>query len=256
MKKFTSNNKIYHLIGILFFFIIWQLLSSIIGDNTFIFPGPIVTIKETINLFKYQYIYECIYLTISRMLIGFCLSFIIAFILGIFAGNNKWLEEVLKPTITVLRSIPTACLIYLFLVVVGANMAPLLIVILISLPILYEAILKGIKSAPEHIIKAAKVDGANIIKRNIKIYIPLSIPYIIVGIVSSFGLSLKIEIMAEVITGYSRLGLGSAIMSAQRSDPTNMVPVFAYGFVAIMIMLIIDLICDFIKQKYIKKEAF
>ena len=75
-------------------------------------------------------------------------------------------------------------------------------------------------------------------------------PYIVVGIASSFGLSLKIEIMAEVITGYTRLGLGSAILAAQRSDPTNMVPIFAYSFVAIVVMLVFDLLSNAIKKKY------
>ena len=70
------------------------------------------------------------------------------------------------------------------------------------------------------------------------------------GIASSFALSLKIEIMAEVITGYTRLGLGSAILSAQRSDPTNMVPVFAYSLVAIVIMLVFDSVANVVKEKY------
>ena len=71
-----------------------------------------------------------------------------------------------------------------------------------------------------------------------------------VGVASSFALSLKIEIMAEVITGYTRMGLGSAILAAQRSDPTNMVPVFAYSLVAIVVMLIVDGLSNYVKDKY------
>ena len=73
-----------------------------------------------------------------------------------------------------------------------------------------------------------------------KIKLPLAIPYIVLGIKSSFALAFKVEIMAEVITGSTSNGIGCAIVSAQRSDPTNMIPVFAYSIIAIVIMLLVD----------------
>lgn len=250
MKKYISSNIKYKLIGIATFIMLWQVLSIVIGENTFIFPGPIATIKQAIELLKDSYIYKCIYQTMIRMIGGFALSFIIAFILGVFAGNSEKIEEILKPTVKILRSVPTACMVYLFLVIAGARLTPLYIVVLICFPILYESVLGGIKSTSKQILKACRLDGANRIIENIEIRIPLAIPYILVGIMSSFGLSLKIEIMAEVITGYTRLGLGSAILAAQRSDPTNMVPVFGYSFVAIVIIFAVEEISEIIVNTY------
>lgn len=246
MKKSILNK----VLGVLLFFVLWQLLSIFIGEDTFILPSPITTIKESITMLSTSYIYKCLFQTLIRMLLGFAISFVLAFILGVIAGNSQRIEEILSPSMTILRSIPTATLVYLFLVIAGARLTPLFIVVLVSFPILYESVLGGIKSTPETLLEAAQIDAANIFAQNIEIRIPLAFPYIIVGIASSFALSLKIEIMAEVITGYTRLGLGSAILAAQRSDPTNMVPVFAYSFVAIIIMLIFDIVANKIKDKF------
>lgn len=252
MKKSTLNKTILRLLGIGLFVILWQVLSMLIGEDTFIFPSPITTIKEAIKMLGSSYIYKCIGQTMFRMIAGFAISLILAFVLGIIAGINRSVEELLKPSMTILRSIPTVTLVYFFLVIAGARLTPLYIVVLVSFPILYESVAGGIKATPTDLLEACRIDAASRIKEIFSIRIPLAMPYIIVGIASSFALSLKIEIMAEVITGYTRLGLGSAILAAQRSDPTNMVPVFAYSFVAIIIMLIFDSVSSNIKSKYDK----
>ena len=57
--------------------------------------------------------------------------------------------------------------------------------------------------------------------------------------------------MAEILTGDTRSGLGCAILAAQRNDPTNMIPIFAYSLIAIICVLTIDLLTNFIKKKLI-----
>lgn len=250
MKKSILSKVFIKIIGIVLFIVVWQLLSMIIGEDTFILPSPFTTFSEAIKMSLDSYLYKCIGQTMTRMVMGFLIAFVLAFILGIISGNSVAIKELLKPSMTIFKSLPTATIVYLFLVLVGARSTPMYIVILVSFPILYESVLAGIENTPKDILDAAKLDTSSIINTNIYIRIPLAISYIIVGVASSFALSLKIEIMAEVITGYTRQGLGSAILAAQRSDPTNMVPVFAYSMYAILIMLIFDTISDIIKSKY------
>ena len=248
MRKFTLNKIVMEILGIVLFVIIWQVLSMLIGENTFIFPGPRITAIEAIKLLKDSYIYKCLYQTMLRMVGGFAIAFVFAFILGIMAGSNTKLELLFSPTMSILRSLPTATLVYFFLVIAGARITPLFIVVLVSFPILYENIAAGIKSTPKVYVEAATLDASNTFNTIFRIRLPLAVPYILVGVVTSFALSLKIEIMAEVITGYTRLGLGSAILAAQRNDPTNMVPVFAYSLVAIVVILLFDIFSNIVKN--------
>lgn len=253
MKRFISNKYVLTILGCILFIAIWLMISLIIDERTMIFPDPLTTFIEAGKLLTTSYLYKCIGWTMLRMVIGFSISFITAMIFGILAGHFKWLRTVLKPTIIALKSIPTAALVFLFLVISGARYAPIYIVILISFPILYESISSGISNVPQEMIEASRVDGATFFGIAFKVRLPLAIPYILVGLASSFALSFKIEIMAEIITGDTRNGLGSAISAAQKNDPTNMVPIFAYSLIAIVFILLITIIEDVV-TRIVKKN--
>ena len=253
-KSILSNKYLLTTIGCIIFLLLWIVISAIIGDTKMIFPDPLSTFKETFRILGKSYIYKCIGWTMLRMIIGFSISFILALLFGVLAGNFPSFKVVLKPTITALKSIPTAALVFLFLVITNAKYAPIFIVILISFPILYEAVAAGVNNTSKEILDASKVDGANHAKMIWRIRLPLAIPYILVGITSSFALAFKIEIMAEVITGSTTDGLGSAILAAQKSDPSNMVTIFAYSLIAILFILILTIIEELV-YAYLKKKT-
>lgn len=253
MKRFITNKYSLTIFGCLLFLGIWFLISLFVGDTKMVFPDPFSTIKETGRILRYEYVYKCIGWTMLRMVIGFSISFLLAMIFGIFAGNFPSFKTVMKPTITALKSIPTAALVFLFLIISGARYAPIYIVILISFPILYESISAGISNIPNELIEAAKVDGGRFLKTTFRVRLPMAMPYVLVGVASSFALAFKIEIMAEIITGDTRSGLGSAILAAQKNDPSNMTTIFAYSLIAIVFILFITVIED-ITTKFLQKN--
>ena len=254
MKKFITNKTTLFIFGTIFVIALWFLLSLIFDINEGIFPSPIATFKEFGNLLGDAYSYKCLGFTFLRMIIGFVISFMLALIVGILAGNHSWLYEFLKPTMTVIKSIPTVALVFLFIVIVAPKNAPILVVFVICFPILYEAVAGGIKKVDPQINYAARVDGAGYLKRVLFIKLPLSMPFIVVGVVSSFSLSFKLEIMAEVLTGYTSNGLGSVIRAAKTDNPTDMTLVFAYSLFAVIFMLLITYLETVVKNRIIKQR--
>ena len=95
---------------------------------------------------------------------------------------------------------------------------------------------------------STRVDGATRLKSNLRVRFPLALPTIGLGLISSFALSFKIEIMAEVISGSSSYGLGRAIQNAYINSTNGMVPTFAYSLIAIIVMLLVTLILDIVKK--------
>lgn len=252
-KNFITNTYFLYTIGIVFVFLLWLILSAAIGGNALYFPSPIETFKKVFELLSEQYIYQSIGWTLLRTMIGFVVALVSAFILGSIAGNYKHIYIFLKPIITVLKSVPTAALVFLFLVLSGSRYAPIYIVFLIAFPILYEAISGGMHNINSEIIDAVRLDSNNFLDVVIKVKLPLAIPYLLVGLTSSFALSLKTEIMAEIITGDTNYGLGCAISAYRSIDPTDLTPVFAIAFIALVFVLLIDLI-GILTKKYINVE--
>ena len=254
MKRFISNKFVLFTLGTLFVILLWVICSLLFDKNGSIFPNPLLTMEKFGLILTEAYTYQCLGFTFLRMLIGFSISFVVALLFGILAGNNENVYQFFKPLMVVIKSVPTVALVFLFIVLVAPKNAPILVVFVVCFPILYEGVVGGIKNVNKDLIEASKVDGADYIESTIFIKIPLAIPYIIVGMVSSFALSFKIEIMAEVITGYTRNGLGSVIHFTQVDDPTNMAGIFAYALLAIIIMLLVSLLEEIIKHILKKKN--
>ena len=255
MKRFITNKFVLFALGTLFVILLWVICSLIFDKNGAIFPNPILTMEKFVVILGEAYTYKCLGFTFLRMLIGFGLSFAMALLFGILAGNNKHIYQFFKPLMVVIRSVPTVALVFLFLVMITPKDAPIFVVFVVCFPILYEGVVGGIKNISDDVIDASKVDGANYIKGTLFVKLPLAVPYIVVSVISSFGLSFKIEIMAEVITGVTKNGgLGSVIHFTQVDDPSNMAGIFAYSLLAIIIMLLVTLLEEVIKQILKKKN--
>ena len=256
MKKFISNRFVLFFLGVIFVTLLWIVLSLSFDRNGAIFPSPLLTFQKFFELLGDSYTYACLAHTLARMGIGFGISFIFAFVLGILAGNHPSMYHFLKPLIVVLRSIPTVALVFLFVVLITPRDAPILIVTIICFPILFEGFVGGISNVDKQYIEAAQIDGASYFSRIAFVKLPLAMPYIVVAMVSSFALSFKIEIMAEAMTGYTRNGLGNVIAFAKgdAEDATPMVTVFAYALFAVLLMLIVSLIQELVTA-WLKKKG-
>ena len=243
MKKFISNKYFAFSVGIIIIFLAWWIISLCIEESVMIFPSPLKVIKNTFNILGGSYVYKCIGFSFLKVFIGFIISFVLALICGIIAGNFSFFFNFMKPIITTLKAVPTATLVFFFLVLVGAKNAPILMVILLSFPIIYDSIANGIINIEKELMDNMLLDGGKTFRNIIKIEIPLIYKYILLGISSSFALSFKIEIMA---------GLGSAILSAQRNDPTNMVPIFSYSLLTVIFVLLISFVFKKINRLLLK----
>ena len=252
MKKFisalTSNISLY-IYGIFFVFAIWFLISVSQGSENFVFPNPVDTIKETGILLSQSTIYIALGWSLLRTLIGFAIAFVSAMIVGTLAGTFKKFQLFLKPLMVILKSAPTAAFVFLFLIISGSRYAPIYIVILLAFPILYESVVGGLNSISDEINDALRVDAGRFLKPLIKVKLPLSFRFIAVGLASSFALSFKTSIMAEIITGDTNYGLGSMINAYRHSEPTNLTPIFSITLIAIIVILFVDLLSALIKSK-------
>ena len=253
-KKILANKYFLTFLGLVFFFLLWFLIYLIAGKSQAVFPSPIETFGEMFRYLGDAYTYKCIWGSLKRMLYGFLIGTVAAILLGVIVGNFTKLKYVFNPTMIAIRAIPTAALVFLFLVLAGLKNAPIYIVVIIVFPIIYEATVSGYTSIDPYILMSSRVDGAKFIRSNVFVKFPLALPTISLGLISSFALSFKIEIMAEVISGSSSYGLGRAIQVAYINSENGLVPTFAYSLIAIIVMLLVTLLLDLLK-KLLKLKA-
>lgn len=241
MRKLFTANQFLFTLGVVFVFVLWIILSYSLGSGNLVFPNPVDTFASLFELMGRSYLWQSLLSSLLRTLQGFGISFALALILGSLAGEVKGLQAFFRPALVVLKSAPTAAFVFLFLVLSGSSVAPTWVVGMVSFPILYEAVVAGINAVPQEILDATRVDGAPAFRGLLYIKIPLATPYVAVGVLSSFALSFKTEIMAEIVTGSTSSGLGGMIRMLRNEDPTNLAPIFAVTVLAISVVLLLDL---------------
>ena len=254
MKKLFTNKIFLTSLGILLFVAFWYVIYFISSADSTIFPSPHETIVEAIKYLGDPYTYKCIWGSFQRMLVGFGVASILGIMLGVIVGNYTSLKYVFNPTMIALKAVPTAALVFLFLMLAGLKNAPVYVVGIIVFPMVYEATVSGYRHIDEDILMALKVESRSNFYSNIKVKFPLSFPYISLGLVSSFALSFKIEIMAEVISGSSSYGIGRAIAVSYTTSMTGLTPTFAYSLIAIIVMLLVSLAIALIKHYFKLKD--
>ncbi|MFA7385025.1 MAG: ABC transporter permease subunit [Bacilli bacterium] len=246
-QKKIWRELILVLAGIGFVFVLWWLLSFLISST--LFPGPLETFSELGILLKKESTYLAIGGTITRLLLSFLISFIFAFVLGVIAGFIKAVKTFLNPLVIILRTIPTAALILIMVVLLLPQYSLLIVTFLMMFPIIYEAIVTGIESIDESVMMALKIDAKPYSAQSIfRVIIPMSGPYILLGIIQSVGLGMKVSIMAEVLVGNNRIpGLGIIIKEGYQY--AYMSQVFAVSLIAIVLIGLLDLGLRLAKKK-------
>ena len=249
--KILRNKYFMFFLGFLFLIGVWFLVSAIIDLNNMIFPSPYNTFKLMFELLGKKSTYRYLGFSIIRLIIGFSVSFALAFLLGIIVNNSEILYNFFTPVITFLKAAPTATFVFLFIVLFGGINAPVFVVVVMCFPILYESVVSALRSTSQSMIDAAQIDGAGKFKTLMRVQIPLGMPFISLGLLSTFGMAFKVEIMAEIITGITKGGIGTMIKISNLLDGTDLTAMFAYSLMAIILVLIVSICASIFKSKVI-----
>ncbi len=248
LKDFYIQHRIliYSILGIIGVFLLWYLIALI--AKTSLFPGPEKVIPLFVSLLSDLSLYKAIGATLLRLFIAILLSIIAGLIFGILGGLSHNFYTFFKPFIVVLKTIPTAAVIFILIALLKPKYAPIIVVFLITFPLIYESVVTGFNNIDPYLINAIKVDGAKPLKAAFKFYLPLSSNYIVLGIASSIGLGMKVSIMSEILAGSgSSDGLGKLIRDA--SIIVDMQSIMAYSLIAIIIIGLFDIAIYFAKNK-------
>ena len=124
LKKIKKNKKVvlfFKIFIIVFFLIMWELLSKAEIINPFLTSSPSTIIKTIIDLYKQNNLFCHIQTTFYETLISFSLASIISLIIASILWSNKTVAKILDPYLTVLNSLPKVSLGPLIIIWIGAN---------------------------------------------------------------------------------------------------------------------------------------
>ncbi|WDV45482.1 ABC transporter permease [Clostridiaceae bacterium M8S5] len=220
----------------LFILLLWFAISSTNIWSSYILPTPVKVFSTGIILIKNGTLVQHILVSLIRVLLGFAISFFIAFPMGIFIGLKPNVRYVLNPLFEFFRHVPPLALIPMLILWFGiGEISKAIVIILASFFPMLLNIANGFSNCDPKLIEVGMSFGFSKSKIFYKIILPNAINDIIIGMRIGLGYSWRAIIGAELIAASS--GIGYLILDSQSlSRPDKViVGILAIGILGIAI---------------------
>ncbi|MFG2025929.1 ABC transporter permease [Streptomyces sp. NPDC048825] len=168
--------------------------------------------------------------SLRRVFLGFAMGTVVAVPIGFLMGWYPLARGLIEPFVQFFRTIPPLALIPLAIVLMGIGETPKIFVIfLAAFMSCVVAAYQGVVDVDRTLINAARVLGASDRTIFVKIVIPASTPFILVGMRIGLGASWATVVAAELIGAQEGLGFRMQKASTWYEIPTIFVALITIG---------------------------
>ena len=234
MNKLAKNVLFYAvLIGL------WYGVARAHIWPPYLFPPPGDVLLALRDGFKDGSIWIGIRISMQRVIIGYLVSVLLGFLLGLAISTSKFLEDTLGQLLTSLQSLPSICWLPLAILWFGlSDKAIYFVIIMGSLFSITMSMESSRAAIPRIIPQAGRNLGAKGVKLFLYVLLPASLPHLISGLKQGWAFAWRALISAEMII--ISLGLGQLLMTGR--DLNDMSQVLAILIVILVLGWAIDLL--------------
>jgi NitT/TauT family transport system permease protein len=211
----------------------WWGLSIIIG-KAYIMPSPGSVFKEVAQLLTTMTFYTTVFATIMRTFICVAISLAGGAVLGIASGYFSAVRGFLAPFIRIMQTLPTIVVIVYVIIWLSSALAPIVVTLLITMPIVYANVLEGYDAIALEYREVFAVYALSPAKQLRFLVLPSVKPYLKAALIAVTSLGLKVMIASEVL-GQTQGSIGKSFQMAKINLQTEIV--FAWAIVTIVIAI-------------------
>lgn len=199
--------------------ILWQLSVSTGLISANLLPPPWNIVKEFVSQAETGRLAGHLWASLVRALYGFALGGGLGLLLGLATGMSRLAEELLDPTLQMLRTVPLLALIPLFILWFGVGqLSQVLLIALGAFFPLYINTFSGIRGIDRRLYEVARVLEYTRLQQVFRLILPAALPNVLLGVRLSLGIAWLCLVVAELMGASS--GIGYMIQEARQYSQT------------------------------------
>lgn len=198
-------------------------------------PGPVEVAERGRTLLTDGTLFRDAAASLRRVFAGFALGSLLAIPVGFLMGWYPVCRGLMEPYVQFFRTIPPLAIIPLAIVLMGIGEAPkILVIFLAAFLACVISTYQGVVSVDKTFINAARVLGASNAVVFVRVVVPASSPFILVGMRVGLGAAWATVVAAELIAAQE--GLGRRMQDAQNfyDLPTIFVALITIGILGLV----------------------
>ena len=182
------------------------------------FSAVLKALGETLSDGQFYIFYLA---TLTRSIIAFLVSFILALLCAIASKKWRYFESVISPIIKITRALPTIAVVLLLVITTSSSVAPIIVTMLVVFPTMYTSVKESLSIIDEKQLQMCKIFGVDSKKVLFKVQLPQILPSMLETIGAGLSLNLKLMVAAEVLASTYK-SLGNLLNSAKYNSETAM----------------------------------
>ncbi|MCI1858197.1 MAG: ABC transporter permease [Sporolactobacillus sp.] len=236
-KKNHWHKVIIGLMVPLVILIVWQLIGSMRWVAKTVLPTPTDILLAGKSLILSGILFNDLRISVIRAAVGFLIGGGLGLFFGMLVGLSSRSENLLDPSLQMVRTIPHLAIAPLFILWFGlGDLSKVLLIALGAFFPLYVNTFLGIRRVDAKLFDVARILEFSKWKQIQLLILPAALPNILLGVRLSLGAAWLSLVVAELMG--STAGVGYMIMDARQFSNTDIV------FVGIVIFALVGKLTD------------
>lgn len=203
----------------------------------YLFPSPVEVVRALVSGFQNRSFLFGIGASISRIIVGYSISLVIGFTLGLLASRFKPFEDTLGSLVGKFQVLPSICWLPLAIVWFGLNDTAIqFVVVMGALPAILIATDNGIRNIAPVYVKAAHTMGVHGLDLYRRVVFPAALPSIVTGMKMAWAFAWRSLMAGELI--FVSTGLGYLLEMGRELN--DMAQVMAVMGVIVLVGILFD----------------
>lgn len=187
---------------------LWQAASVLGMLPPQFLPSPLAIAERLVHDFAVGRLIDFAWVTLAEAIVGSLIAIFVAVPIGYLIARAALVDYALAPYVAASQAIPAIALAPLLVLWISYGLFPIAILCAITafFPMLITTAL-GFRSLPQHILEAARLDGAGALQSLWHVEAPLALPSVLAGVRGGVTLSITGAVVGEFTMGGNGLGM-------------------------------------------------
>lgn len=241
MKRKLQNtiNKLWSVAAVLLILLFWQGICSFELVDRFLLPSPYEVLRAFVE--EFPVLMEHSWITLTEAFLGLAIGILLGFVMAVLMDQFEILRRAFYPLIVLTQTIPTVAIAPLLVLWFGYEMAPKVILVVITtfFPIAV-GLLEGFQAVDQDSVHLLRAMGAGRWQIFCYLKFPGALPQFFSGLRISASYAVVGAVISEWLGGFGGLGVYMTRVKKAFAFDKMFAVIFLISLISLLLMKGVD----------------